>query len=652
MSGLRLLRHTGAILAVQALLSSCADGPADAPISTPDATDGPAPSIAPATIRDVMTRLEVFAIADDGSAILDPVRPARGATVRRKVLAASAEAPPVVALAGDTWGLANRTSATQVTLPARASGRFSLRGGRSNLSVEVALEGASDAPGVAHHDLLTYRHVLDGADLIHRVSDSGTEDFVLYEAPPPRNEFSYQVRLDGQTSLRLVANTLEFLDQSGDPQLRVSPPYLVDATGASREARLSVTGCSVDESPAGPWDRQVTPPGADTCRVTVRWSDQGLSYPILVDPSWGTASALPSARYAHQARRLHNGVVLAAGGYRPSPGYLNDAALFNPVTGTWAATGSMSLPRAYFQMAAFTDAGLLIFPANSDKAYAIGGYNTGGSLSGVEVYDQLSGTWSTTASMATARHVAASAVFGSSSLYGGGFHLVIAGGLSPAGTAASAEVFNGTTWTPAGSMATPRSYVAASRASNQVVFSGGHSGTAALATAERFNTNTGAWTSAGVMPFSTYAHTSTLHFSSGLIYAAGGSNAIQSNRWAQVYDPATNTWASDTFGPLFNGREWHGAAYSNNSVIIMGGIKFLPSGTEYPRETEVRVPNTSGVRCCQTITGVVSCPVACQAQVTPRAFAPAVTLVDGRILYAGGINSSGTATAVSEAFTP
>jgi hypothetical protein len=40
--------------------------------------------------------------------------------------------------------------------------------------------------------------------------------------------------------LRLVAGTLEFLDEGGAPRLRVSPPYIVGADGTTFEAALAL----------------------------------------------------------------------------------------------------------------------------------------------------------------------------------------------------------------------------------------------------------------------------------------------------------------------------------------------------------------------------------------------------------------------------
>src|SRR5260370_27452629 len=89
-------------------------------------------------------------------------------------------------------------------------------------------------------------------------------------------------------------------------------------------------------------------------------------------------------RSAHDAVLLQNGQVLVAGGYNDNPpGSLASAELYNPATGTWTATGSMTTGRAHF---------LMILLPNGDVLAA----GDGGSATSAELYNPATGTWTPT----------------------------------------------------------------------------------------------------------------------------------------------------------------------------------------------------------------------------------------------------------------
>ena len=73
-----------------------------------------------------------------------------------------------------------------------------------------------------------------------------------------------------------------------------------------------------------------------------------ISTPVATGASWtATGSMTTSPRLAHSATLLANGKVLVAGGLNYS-GTLASAELYDPATGTWTATGSMTNPRLYY----------------------------------------------------------------------------------------------------------------------------------------------------------------------------------------------------------------------------------------------------------------------------------------------------------------
>src|SRR5262245_10816975 len=225
----------------------------------------------------------------------------------------------------------------RVVLPQRSTAPVRLEDTRSTAQIDIALEGARDATGLVAGGLLVYpRSHVSGATVLQRPVANGVEDFLSFEDRPATAAIAYRVALrHGVAGLRLVANTLEMLDEHGAPRLRVSPPYLVGADGTRTDAALSVAGCDVDEDPAAPWDRRVVPPGAKSCLVRGSWNDEGVAYPALLDPSWTTTGSMSVPRQDHTATLLSTGKVLVAGGRSSTTTTtsLATAELFDRTTG-------------------------------------------------------------------------------------------------------------------------------------------------------------------------------------------------------------------------------------------------------------------------------------------------------------------------------
>ena len=190
----------------------------------------------------------------------------------------------------------------KVELPRAATGSVRVEDDTSQLSVRFTLRDATDAPLAVADGMALYSRAFSGADVVHRVHAEGTEDFVVFEERPAREELVYEVDVSSVAGLRLVENTLEFLDDAGSPRLRVAPPYVVDAVGERHTAKLAVEGCAYDTSPPAPWGRPVTSPGAACCTVRVAWD--GASYPALVDPAWTATGSMAQIRYEHAACTL------------------------------------------------------------------------------------------------------------------------------------------------------------------------------------------------------------------------------------------------------------------------------------------------------------------------------------------------------------
>jgi len=197
----------------------------------------------------------------------------------------------------------------------------------------------------------------------------------------------------------------------------------------------------------------------------------------LYDPAsetWTTTGRLATARDAHTATLLPNGKVLVAGGNDNQLfgglGSLASAELYDPASGTWTATGSLTTARPYHTAA--------LLP--NGKVLVAGGYKAS-ALATAELYDPATGTWRATGSLATARNAHTMTLLPSGKV------LVVGGAETDALT--SAELYNTAsgTWTATGSLATARySHVSALLPNGKVLVAGGYNGSSYLASAELY----------------------------------------------------------------------------------------------------------------------------------------------------------------------
>lgn len=516
-------------------------------------------------------------------------------------------------------------------LPMDASAPAHLVDTRSGVSVSFALENATTAKVEVASGFAVYpRGLSDTADLIHRATPEGTEDFIAFWAAPSSPEVRYRVQL-GTTvhALRLVSNVLEFVDSGGYPRLRVASPYLIDRTGSRIDAQLGVERCNVDTDPAPPWQRPaaraLVSPGGSTCTVIIRWSGTP-KWPALLDPPWVTTGSMAFARQSHTANTLNTGDVLVAGGDNGTS-VLASAELYSSSASVWSVTGSMAVPRSRFTAT---------LQPGSGKVIAAGG---GGpqTLSSAESYDPGTGTWAPLPSMAHTRVGHVAQAMGDDVFVAGGF------GDGPK----SAERFDHTagTWTSLPDMLIPREDAAAAPISaGRVLVTGGlwpdvSAGTISFwNSVESFTPSPPApspvWISQAPMLATRYAHTATRLGDGRVLVVGGGSGGDAS---AELFDPVANTWTA-AGGLKASERAAHTATLLQNSnVLVAGGFDF---GTEASSEIFTFQAGV-GTWC---FAGNMN---------FPRGSHTASLLPNGQVLVAGGTsNALSPPTSSAELYTP
>ncbi len=118
---------------------------------------------------------------------------------------------------------------------------------------------------------------------------------------------------------------------------------------------------------------------------------------------WTTTGNLNTVRTGHTATLLPNGrVLVAGGGDGTSANRLTSAELYDPVSGKWSVTGSMTTPRESHTATLLPNGQVLVAGGIVNIS------PSGGSISvtftaTAELYNPATGNWTTTSSMTTAR---------------------------------------------------------------------------------------------------------------------------------------------------------------------------------------------------------------------------------------------------------
>jgi Kelch motif len=531
---------------------------------------------------------------------------------------------------------ARPTNGTALELPATANGRFQLRHEESGVAIAARLRDARSVEAEVGDGLLVYRGAhASGADLLQRPSPEGTEDLLVFQGKPPAERIDYEIELGGSVAgLRLVANTLEFLDKNGVPRLRVSPPWLAEAGGERRDATLAVTGCAFDQNPAAPWGREVTPPGASTCALSVSWADAHVAYPALLDPSWTfTNGPLAAPRYEHVAVRLNDNTVLVAGGLTTGAVYVATAEIYNPTANAWAATNAMSVARGRTAAVKLVDGTVLV----------AGGFNSsaGGTiLSSAESYNSGTGQWTAKPAMATPRAYLTLTLIDSGEVLAiNGASLLTDFNTCCMGTSSIEKYTPGGAWSAMNPISNGRYRHTAMKITTgpdagYVMVWGGEGGNNGLS--EIYDPTTGNGTikpSPGVGE--RVGHTMTL-LADGKIFVAGGGDNTGVDNY-QLFDPLAPIISSVTNGNLGGvGRTTHVAALlGTGKVLIAGGTTDGVNAI-----TDSRQWDPGGLW------------VSLDNLLVSRRLATATVLASGNVLVAGGLTGNGTGnpTATSEIY--
>jgi len=213
----------------------------------------------------------------------------------------------------------------------------------------------------------------------------------------------------------------------------------------------------------------------------------------LYDPStgnWTLTGSMVSPRELPTASILPNGKVLVAGGSPDDSTILNTCELYDPSTGLWTATGSMNQERICHVAVTLLNGKVLVIGGGV-------GHRVWNDLNSTELYDPLTGVWTTTGSMKYPR------LYHTASLLPDGNVLVVGG----TDNKANRSIYN---------------------------------------SSELYNPSTGIWSNAGDMLISRDRHAASLLNNGNVLITSGYGTNLTALRSAELYVPSTNSFtASD-----------------------------------------------------------------------------------------------------------
>jgi hypothetical protein len=302
----------------------------------------------------------------------------------------------------------------------------------------------------------------------------------------------------------------------------------------------------------------------------------GISSAELYDPATGSftlTGSMTALRYAHTATLMANGDVLMAGGF--GNGYdcedlgepsLSTAEIYHSSSGVFISVShSMSRGRGGHTATLLLNGTVLLAGGGDQGGGSLPFYGTGSSTA--ELYDPATGIFISTGSMTRARLAHSATLLANGTV-------LIAGGVatSLSSPTATAEIYNPASgvFAPTGSMTSPRMGHTATRLPDgRVLIAGGYStgivnGEFGVSeTAEIYDPATGTFTATGDMGARRSRHTATL-LPGGTVLVAGGGDST-----AEVYDSSKGSFS--TTGGMEEERSGHSATLLKNGMVLVSG---------------------------------------------------------------------------------
>ena len=278
---------------------------------------------------------------------------------------------------------------------------------------------------------------------------------------------------------------------------------------------------------------------------------------------WAATGSLKTARAQHTATLLPNGQVLAAGG-------ANGCELYNPSSGAWTQTGALLTGRWNHTATLLSNGTVLV----------TGGLTFGSSpvtLVSSELYDPSSGGWTSTGSLSAARWGHTATLFSDGKVLVAGGAGVWTNNGANADILSDCEIYNPSNgvWTTTGSLGAARAIHTATLLPGGKVLAAGGQGASdtALSGCELYDESAGAWTATGSLAAGVYGQTASLLTAYGVVLAAGGNSNSGVIPGCETFNPSTpatdGIWQNAAnLGGGWHWLNWFGYFNTDNSPWI------------------------------------------------------------------------------------
>ena len=271
--------------------------------------------------------------------------------------------------------------------------------------------------------------------------------------------------------------------------------------------------------------------------------------------TWTATGSLSLARIGHTATLLANGLVLAAGGEDTQGKLIASAELYNPATGKWTVTGSLSVPRIDHTATLLANGEVLVAGGAGAESYT----------ASAEIYNPVAGKWTTTGSMTVPRAFAGAVLMTNGKV-------IVAGGSNLEGSSnATAEIYDPTTstWKATTDMPSDHTSPAVLLPSGKVLVAGGGGVV--------YDPSTSQWTAKGPLYYSLTGGSAAL-LPTGNVLAYGDKFSCYAG---QFYAPTSNSWAR-TSGQCGNDTSYGPLVLLGTGKVLLAGDLITYSGHTSP----------------------------------------------------------------------